>query len=187
MGSRDGKEKAAAGGRSEVTEDVDQNKHDVINLRYGRLLPKTWYLIERTLQRSLLAKFLQKFMCMIRRRILLLQTLNSCKTRLLSDKPRQRKWSLPPIVPNSIVSNLPSNNISRTTKKAAHANDSRSTIRLPHAPSGTALKSSTKRPELESWAVQRLVLKQKYPKGYHPFRKVSPDAIEGIRILHRQV
>ena len=119
---------------------------------------------------------------MIQRRILLLHPLNSCKTRFLSDKPRNRKWSLPPIIPGS---NPPTGTF--TSKKAPGAKDSRFATTRPRSPSNKAGKSSLKHPKLEGWAVQKLARKQKYPEGYHPSRKVSPDAIEGIRILHRQV
>lgn len=37
------------------------------------------------------------------------------------------------------------------------------------------------------WAAHKAALKAKYPKGWSPGRKISPEAMEGIRILHRQV
>jgi hypothetical protein len=129
-------------------------------------------------------KVLRTFLYMIWRRILRLQPLNSCKTRSLSDKPRNRKWDLPSIMYQSSVSNIPTTNRSRTTKRAANG---RFPTACSRALSSDGSKSSPRRSKLESWAVQKLALKQKYPEGYHPFRKVSPDAIEGIRILHRQV
>jgi hypothetical protein len=38
-----------------------------------------------------------------------------------------------------------------------------------------------------SWAAHKAALKAKFPEGWHPDRKISPEAMEGIRILHRQV
>ena len=37
------------------------------------------------------------------------------------------------------------------------------------------------------WAAHKAALKAKYPEGWSPGRKISPEAMEGIRILHRQV
>jgi hypothetical protein len=49
--------------------------------------------------------------------------------------------------------------------------------------------SSGKRMEKsdEAWVARKAALKAKYPEGWRPGRKISPEAMEGIRILHRQV
>lgn len=39
------------------------------------------------------------------------------------------------------------------------------------------------RPE---WAAQKAALKEKFPEGWRPRKKLSPDALNGIRALHRQ-
>lgn len=39
----------------------------------------------------------------------------------------------------------------------------------------------------EAWIARKAALKAKYPEGWRPGRKISPEAMEGIRILHRQV
>ena len=120
------------------------------------------------------------FFCMIQRRIPRVLSLNSAKKRLLSDKPRRRKWSLPPILPSPIT--LSTRKINPCTR------ESRPTSSQLSSPSSKAGKPSHEHPKLDGWAVQKSALKKKYPGGYHPLRKkVSPDAIEGIRILHRQV
>lgn len=36
------------------------------------------------------------------------------------------------------------------------------------------------------WAVQRKILKEKFPDGWNPRKKLSPDAMDGIRNLHAQ-
>ena len=38
----------------------------------------------------------------------------------------------------------------------------------------------------EPWQVQKRALQSKFPEGWNPRKKLSPDALEGIRALHRQ-
>ncbi|KAK4098254.1 required for respiratory growth protein 9, mitochondrial [Parathielavia hyrcaniae] len=38
----------------------------------------------------------------------------------------------------------------------------------------------------EAWMTQKRALKQKFPTGWNPRKKLSPDALVGIRLLHRQ-
>ncbi|KAJ5554785.1 hypothetical protein N7461_003255 [Penicillium sp. DV-2018c] len=45
-----------------------------------------------------------------------------------------------------------------------------------------AARRSNARPE--SWKVQKEALKEKFPQGWSPIKKLSPDAIDGIRTLH---
>ena len=40
--------------------------------------------------------------------------------------------------------------------------------------------------KLPDWAVYKEALKRKFPEGWNPRKKVSPDAMEGIRALHAQ-
>ncbi|KAK5072937.1 Required for respiratory growth protein 9 mitochondrial [Lithohypha guttulata] len=42
------------------------------------------------------------------------------------------------------------------------------------------------RPKLEPWQAQRNAMKEKFPEGWSPRKKLSPDAMEGIRGLHAQ-
>ena len=48
--------------------------------------------------------------------------------------------------------------------------------------------SSTSRPrqDREEWQIQKQVLKEKFKEGWNPRKKLSPDAMEGIRGLHEQ-
>lgn len=39
---------------------------------------------------------------------------------------------------------------------------------------------------LEPWAIQKNALREKFPGGWQPRKKLSPDAMEGIRGLHEQ-
>ncbi|KAK3493279.1 hypothetical protein B0T13DRAFT_47053 [Neurospora crassa] len=41
-------------------------------------------------------------------------------------------------------------------------------------------------PRRESWQHQKNALKEKFPEGWKPLKKLSPDALEGIRALHKQ-
>lgn len=38
----------------------------------------------------------------------------------------------------------------------------------------------------EPWMAQKNALKQKFPEGWNPRKKLSPDALVGIRMLHQQ-
>ncbi|RYO88241.1 hypothetical protein DL766_006279 [Monosporascus sp. MC13-8B] len=48
---------------------------------------------------------------------------------------------------------------------------------------GGAIKAEPKR---EHWQIQKEALKQKFPEGWQPRKRLSPDAVEGIRALHAQ-
>lgn len=66
-----------------------------------------------------------------------------------------------------------------TTDKKKHARGSSNS-------KGQPAKSKTgpgkKKPE--HWQVQKEALKKKFPNGWNPLKKLSPDALEGIRHLH---
>ncbi|KAK8087042.1 Required for respiratory growth protein 9 mitochondrial [Apiospora phragmitis] len=38
----------------------------------------------------------------------------------------------------------------------------------------------------EAWRVQKEALKEKFPEGWAPRKRLSPDALEGIKALHKQ-
>ncbi|KAI1132229.1 hypothetical protein F5Y10DRAFT_231845 [Nemania abortiva] len=38
----------------------------------------------------------------------------------------------------------------------------------------------------EMWQIQKQALKEKFPEGWRPRKRLSPDALEGIRALHTQ-
>ncbi|KAH8164926.1 hypothetical protein CIB48_g3311 [Xylaria polymorpha] len=38
----------------------------------------------------------------------------------------------------------------------------------------------------EAWQIQKRALKEKFPEGWQPRKRLSPDALEGIRALHTQ-
>lgn len=40
---------------------------------------------------------------------------------------------------------------------------------------------------IEQWQARKLALKEKYSEGWRPGRRISPEAMEGIRILKKQV
>ncbi|KAI1637086.1 hypothetical protein F4809DRAFT_606119 [Biscogniauxia mediterranea] len=43
-----------------------------------------------------------------------------------------------------------------------------------------------KKPHKERWEIQKEALKEKFPEGWQPRKRLSPDACEGIRALHQQ-
>ncbi|WYZ36608.1 hypothetical protein EsH8_II_000114 [Colletotrichum jinshuiense] len=42
------------------------------------------------------------------------------------------------------------------------------------------------KPKREQWQIQKEALKQKFPEGWKPRKRLSPDAIAGIKALHAQ-
>ncbi len=38
----------------------------------------------------------------------------------------------------------------------------------------------------EEWMIQKAALKEKFPEGWNPRKKLSPDALIGIKALHKQ-
>jgi hypothetical protein len=42
-----------------------------------------------------------------------------------------------------------------------------------------------KREKPDPWAVQKNALKEKFPDGWQPRKRLSPDAMEGVRHLHK--
>ncbi|KAL1855793.1 Required for respiratory growth protein 9 mitochondrial [Diaporthe australafricana] len=52
-----------------------------------------------------------------------------------------------------------------------------------------ATKIKNQEPKVDGrpdWAKQKAALKQKFPDGWRPPKRLSPDALEGIRVLHQQ-
>ncbi|KAH9908137.1 hypothetical protein F4778DRAFT_464780 [Xylariomycetidae sp. FL2044] len=41
-------------------------------------------------------------------------------------------------------------------------------------------------PPKEDWQIQKHALKEKFPEGWMPRKRLSPDALDGIRALHQQ-
>lgn len=115
-------------------------------------------------------------------RVPLLQALNSCNRRLLTDKPRNRKWNLPPV--KSDNSSSPAN---RNRSDPSPVRPTLQAYPIKKAQTYPASKNNPPSRKLEDWAARKLALKQKYPEGWKPAKRLSPDAMEGIRILHRQV
>ncbi|PYH90785.1 mitochondrion organization and biogenesis protein [Aspergillus ellipticus CBS 707.79] len=42
-----------------------------------------------------------------------------------------------------------------------------------------------KKKQTQMWEIQKKALKEKFADGWNPFKKLSPDALEGIRHLHK--
>lgn len=47
-------------------------------------------------------------------------------------------------------------------------------------------RQKERRKNMPAWAVQKEALKKKFPDGWRPFKRLSPDALEGIRALNQQ-
>jgi hypothetical protein len=55
--------------------------------------------------------------------------------------------------------------------------------KLPTKPSN---KNEWIPPPREPWQIHKAVLKEKFPEGWNPRKRLSPDALAGIRALHAQ-
>lgn len=66
----------------------------------------------------------------------------------------------------------------RTGKKEARKEQGLTQDQNPELP--------TPRSKLDKWAEQKNALKEKFAEGWNPRKKLSPDAMEGIRGLHEQ-
>lgn len=85
-------------------------------------------------------------------------------------KKRDGKWDL-------------SGSISPSGKSVGHF----SSIERPRALGSTQTRGVSRYREREPWQVQKSALKAKFgPIGWSPRKRLSPDAIEGIRALHAQ-
>ncbi|KAK3321004.1 hypothetical protein B0T19DRAFT_255219 [Cercophora scortea] len=52
---------------------------------------------------------------------------------------------------------------------------------------GAGGEEATETPkERETWRAQKAALKEKFPEGWNPRKKLSPDALAGIKALHQQ-
>lgn len=143
-------------------------------------------------------------MSSIFRPISLVQACKLCGRRLLSDKPRKRTWILPAIESN----NPSSTSLSKPTLKQANPRQIQPTSKAPSAKmvftpfaskKNTQLRTTSKpspvstsktiqpTSEVADWRARKIALKKKYPEGWNPTKKISPDAMEGIRILRKHV
>ena len=54
------------------------------------------------------------------------------------------------------------------------------------SPASTKEKEQWIPPPREHWQLDKAALKEKFPEGWNPLKKLSPDALAGIRALHAQ-
>ncbi|KAF6838835.1 mitochondrion organization and biogenesis protein [Colletotrichum musicola] len=75
----------------------------------------------------------------------------------------------------------------KADKDAAPAATGAAEIDNDAAPAAPAASQEAKpKREKEPWMIQKEALKQKFPEGWKPLKRLSPDAIAGIRALHAQ-
>lgn len=58
----------------------------------------------------------------------------------------------------------------------------------PNSKASLSTKANLQKPprKLEPWEIQKRALKKKFTDGWAPAKRLSPDAIEGVRSLHKQ-
>ncbi|KAJ5319832.1 hypothetical protein PENANT_c026G08424 [Penicillium antarcticum] len=69
------------------------------------------------------------------------------------------------------------------TRKEARKEDRKDSGKDSHGNKDSKSASSGKKKK-ETWQVQKAALEKKFPQGWNPPKKLSPDALDGIRHLH---
>ncbi|KAL2785731.1 hypothetical protein BJX66DRAFT_50658 [Aspergillus keveii] len=72
----------------------------------------------------------------------------------------------------------------RAKAKAGQVVDRQKTNRKDQKRVTITTGSLSQKKKLEGWQIQKDALKKKFPTGWSPQKKLSPDAMEGIRHLH---
>ena len=105
----------------------------------------------------------------------------------LSRKPVPRRRSLA----REVEAEVAESRSPRKQQGPRHGKEERSTGRTRTRDEQRSTKNQTfdplqPRPKLDKWAEQKNGLREKFPEGWNPRKKLSPDAMEGIRALHEQ-
>lgn len=104
---------------------------------------------------------------------------------------------------DSLVANIDETSTKSLTPRNAHAKsvaypEFKSNPKRPAEPSRLKRLKIVKEPpkteteerlppkKKEGWQIQKASLQQKFPEGWSPRKRLSPDALEGIRALHSQ-
>ncbi|KAH6688616.1 hypothetical protein F5X68DRAFT_206044 [Plectosphaerella plurivora] len=75
----------------------------------------------------------------------------------------------------------------RTSDSSAHTRPShKKRLRIKSTSTLSDAKTAAPTHTRESWQVQKAALKEKFPEGWRPMKRLSPDAVAGIRALHAQ-
>jgi hypothetical protein len=90
---------------------------------------------------------------------------------LMKDLPRKKEKS-------KVESRIASRSVFREPDSKFYTNDSKPM---------RSKKDDWEPPPREPWMVYKEKLKEKFPEGYQPLKRLSPDAIAGIRALHAQM
>ncbi len=74
----------------------------------------------------------------------------------------------------------PSDSVSRETRTG------RKSRTKPSPPEKHQTEDDYTPPKREEWQVQKTALQEKFSEGWRPHKRLSPDALDGIRALHQQ-
>lgn len=105
------------------------------------------------------------------------------------EKQAQQKRTKTPLM--DLMRDMPREEFSQNNKDFVHRKKNvGAVINLPRIRTrGTDPSEASKQKMLpkEPWMVEKERIKQKYPNGYLPLKRLSPDAMDGIRALHSQM
>lgn len=88
---------------------------------------------------------------------------------------------------NALLKDLPKKKERLPTDATISRRASRSIFRDPEPAGSRQRKDDWTPPQREHWMIDKAALKKKFPDGYQPLKRLSPDAISGIRALHAQM
>lgn len=88
---------------------------------------------------------------------------------------------------NALLQDLPKKKERLPTDATISRRASRSIFRDPEPAGLSRRKDDWTPPPREHWMIDKAALKKKFPDGYQPLKRLSPDAISGIRALHAQM
>jgi len=78
----------------------------------------------------------------------------------------------------------PTRSRSPRTKSRTETRKPRTETKKENAPADQG--EQPEKPTRETWQIQKAALKAKFPEGWNPRKRLSPDALIGIRALHQQ-
>ncbi|KAL1901417.1 Required for respiratory growth protein 9 mitochondrial [Sporothrix stenoceras] len=119
----------------------------------------------------------------------LLMESRDAKKKAKKDKRRERRAAEKAAVAAAAsgAKTAPSTDTSKGDKPKGDKSKAKADTSSTSAAAAAAKAKAKPLPEnAEPWQIQKHALREKFPEGWNPRKKLSPDALEGIRALNRQ-
>lgn len=106
--------------------------------------------------------------------------------RVSQEKPARRKPKSPWMEKDRSDSSSASKPRDRFSQKTrSNLRDTPKSDDRKHSPTRSD-ELNTEAPKVPQWKIQKAALKEKFPEGWNPRKRLSPDALAGIRALNAQ-